>query len=236
MELLTPGTIAAGAASLLSILGFVIRKQIDSLFTYVIEKIKKSISIKFKHRLSKENVMKDVELHDLITTLRLKTGAARAHLTLFSNGEVFTNQSPAFKASNVYESLDNGVASTLATSQNVRVTMILQLISPLFDNNTGGSVIKTHKECTCTNKDKCAFPHNIFILTTDDLGPGYLREKLMNEGVIKFIYSPVTDYNNNIIGYVSIKTIKETEFTNEQLTEVCKIAQQVSYKLIKETK
>lgn len=97
----------------------------------------------WKSRTDKEEAKKEIEeasisktdyqskhsnVHDLLTTLRVETGATRAKIGHFHNGGKFLDGSPMKKFSITHESCMRGVPYDGPVLQNIHVTLFWDLI------------------------------------------------------------------------------------------------------------
>lgn len=78
---------------------------------------------------------KHSNVHDLLTTLRVETGATRAKIGHFHNGGKFLDGSPMKKFSITHESCMRGVPYDGPVLQNIHVTLFWNLIESMRDDD-----------------------------------------------------------------------------------------------------
>jgi len=74
---------------------------------------------------------KHTSVHEMLTSLRIKTGADRARIGHFHNGGKFLDGTPMKKFSVTHESCERGIPYDGANLQNILVTMFWDLIETM---------------------------------------------------------------------------------------------------------
>lgn len=80
--------------------------------------------------------MKDEQVYELLSTLRVKSDAARAQIAQFHNGGYFLDGSPMKKFSVTHESCEIGISHEAPSKQNVQLSMIQEKTKIIRDANS----------------------------------------------------------------------------------------------------
>lgn len=119
------------------------------------------------------------KVQELITELRVKSGASRVIVSLFHNGGFYSSGVPYKKASVIYETLDFGVAPVTQESQNVPLSQISDVLTEL------------------TTKT------NSFFIDTESMADGIWKYNLIKQGADNAYYCRISQ-GQKIIGYITV--------------------------------
>lgn len=122
-------------------------------------------------------------VHDLLTTLRVETGATRAKIGHFHNGGKFLDGSPMKKFSITHESCVRGVPYDGPQLQNIHVTLFWDMIENMRDNEGG-----LHK--------------------TEDMRDGYFRSYNKSNDTVAYGILPIVK-QDLYIGFIMLEWFDE---------------------------
>ena len=118
-------------------------------------------------------------LHETLTELRVKTDCARAQIVQFHNTGEFLDGISMKKLSLTHESLDKGVSSEMAVKQNLLLSMCVEGLMLLLEDDSKIYVVDTLEDSWC-------------------------KQLLENSNVIAFSFLPIKKYGQ-AIGYVMVQ-------------------------------
>ena len=118
-------------------------------------------------------------LHETLTELRLKTNCARAQIVQFHNSGEFLDGISMKKLSLTHESLDKGVSSEMPLKQNLLLSMCVDGLMLLLEDDSK-------------------------IYLVDTLGDSWCKQFLENSNVVAFSFLPLKKYGQ-AIGYVMVQ-------------------------------
>jgi hypothetical protein len=127
-------------------------------------------------------------VHDLLTTLRVETGATRAKIGHFHNGGKFLDGSPMKKFSITHESCVRGVPYDGPQLQNIHVTLFWDMVESMRDND--GILHKTEGMrdgyFRSYNKSNDTVAYSILPIIKQDLYIGFIMLEWFDEQVPPF--------------------------------------------------
>lgn len=133
---------------------------------------------------------KHSNVHDLLTTLRVETGATRAKIGHFHNGGKFLDGSPMKKFSITHESCMRGVPYDGPQLQNIHVTLFWDMIERMRDDD--GTLHKTEEMrdsyFRSYNKSNDTIVYSILPIIKQDLFIGFVLLEWFDDQV-----PPLTD-------------------------------------------
>lgn len=133
---------------------------------------------------------KHSNVHDLLTTLRVETGAARAKIGHFHNGGKFLDGSPMKKFSITHESCVRGVPYDGPQLQNIHVTLFWDMVENMRDDD--GVLHKTEdmrdSYFRSYNKSNDTIVYSILPIIKQDLFIGFILLEWFDDQV-----PPLTD-------------------------------------------
>ena len=118
-------------------------------------------------------------LHETLTELRLKTDSARAQIVQFHNTGEFLDGISMKKLSLTHESLDKGVSSEMSVKQNLLLSMCVEGLMLLLEDDSKIYIVDTLEDSWC-------------------------KQLLENSNVIAFSFLPLKKYGQ-AIGYVMVQ-------------------------------
>jgi len=118
-------------------------------------------------------------LHETLTELRLKTNCARAQIVQFHNTGEFLDGISMKKLSLTHESLDKGVSSEMSVKQNLLLSMCVEGLMLLLEDDS-----------------------KVYIV--DTLDDSWCKQLLENSNVVAFAFLPLRKYGQ-AIGYVMVQ-------------------------------
>jgi len=118
-------------------------------------------------------------LHETLTELRLKTNCARAQIVQFHNTGEFLDGISMKKLSLTHESLDKGVSSEMSVKQNLLLSMCVEGLMLLLEDDSKIYIVDTLEDSWC-------------------------KQLLENSNVIAFSFLPLKKYGQ-AIGYVMVQ-------------------------------
>jgi len=156
-------------------------------FYYLVNKGKIGMLLKERKAIKKQkielpdNVFWNVHtiLHETLTELRLKTNCARAQIVQFHNSGEFLDGISMKKLSLTHESLDKGVSSEMPLKQNLLLSMCVDGLMLLLEDDSK-------------------------IYLVDTLGDSWCKQFLENSNVVAFSFLPLKKYGQ-AIGYVMVQ-------------------------------
>jgi len=161
----------------------------------------------------------DIRLIELLSGLRVTTGADRVHLYRFHNGGDFIDGSPIKKVSCTHETVATGISHEIAGLQNIQCSINLSIIQMLSSGNNN-------------------------IVYTDSLQDSFLKSNLVSKNVKAFVVTPIYKQSlassSMIIGYLklhfcNLDNIPEENGKKVENIDIAKeCAKLVSVELLKE--
>ena len=118
-------------------------------------------------------------LHETLTELRLKTNCARAQIVQFHNSGEFLDGISMKKLSLTHESLDKGVSSEMSVKQNLLLSMCVEGLMLLLEDDSRVYIVDTLEDSWC-------------------------KQLLENSNVVAFSFLPLKKYGQ-AIGYVMVQ-------------------------------
>ena len=118
-------------------------------------------------------------LHETLTELRLKTDCARAQIVQFHNTGEFLDGISMKKLSLTHESLDKGVSSEMSVKQNLLLSMCVEGLMLLLEDDSKIYIVDTLEDSWC-------------------------KQLLENSNVVAFSFLPLKKYGQ-AIGYVMVQ-------------------------------
>jgi hypothetical protein len=134
-------------------------------------------------------VMANKAVHTLLVELRAKTGADRANVYLFHNGQVFSNLNPVWRLSCTQETCKPGVTHDIERLQNILSSTIWDCLEPLFQDM---------KE---KDKSKWSLPH---VFVVDKIPEGFFKGFLTARGIKIKIVCPLLNNRRQVVGFVAL--------------------------------
>jgi len=123
----------------------------------------------------------DLQIHDLLTELRVISGAARAAVFQFHNGEHFYSGSSIQRVSCTHESVIGGVGLSQHLQSNVPASMLAPIIEPMLAHKSG---------------------EPIEVRQIDDLADSHIKSVLMNLNVMAVAHVPLRQGEYKTVGFV----------------------------------
>jgi len=156
-------------------------------FYYLVNKGKIGMLLKERKAIKKQKVSLPDNcfwsvhtiLHETLTELRLKTDSARAQIVQFHNTGEFLDGISMKKLSLTHESLDKGVSSEMSVKQNLLLSMCVEGLMLLLEDDSKIYVVDTLEDSWC-------------------------KQLLENSNVIAFSFLPLKKYGQ-AIGYVMVQ-------------------------------
>ena len=156
-------------------------------FYYLVNKGKIGMLLKERKAIKKQKVSlpdncfwkMHTILHETLTELRLKTDSARAQIVQFHNTGEFLDGISMKKLSLTHESLDKGVSSEMSLKQNLLLSMCVEGLMLLLEDDSKVYVVDTLEDSWC-------------------------KQLLENSNVIAFSFLPLKKYGQ-AIGYVMVQ-------------------------------
>lgn len=128
---------------------------------------------------------KHSNVHDLLTTLRVESGASRAKIGHFHNGGKFLDGSPMKKFSITHESCMRGVPYDGQQLQNIHVTIFWDMVERMRDND--GMVHRTEDMrdgyFRSYNKSNDISAFSVLPIIKQDLYVGFILLEWMEEQI-----------------------------------------------------
>ena len=160
---------------------------IGTALYYLISKGKISMLLKERKEIKKQKVaLPDncfwkvhTVLHETLTELRLKTDCARAQIVQFHNTGEFLDGISMKKLSLTHESLDKGVSSEMSVKQNLLLSMCVEGLMLLLEDDSKIYIVDTLEDSWC-------------------------KQLLENSNVVAFSFLPLKKYGQ-AIGYVMVQ-------------------------------
>lgn len=160
---------------------------VGTAFYYLINKGKLGVLLKERKSIKKQKVSLPDNcfwkvhtiLHETLTELRLKTDSARAQIVQFHNTGEFLDGISMKKLSLTHESLDKGVSSEMSVKQNLLLSMCVEGLMLLLEDDS-----------------------KVYIV--DTLDDSWCKQLLENSNVIAFSFLPLKKYGQ-AIGYVMVQ-------------------------------
>ena len=156
-------------------------------FYYLVNKGKIGMLLKERKAIKKQKVALPDNcfwkvhtiLHETLTELRLKTDSARAQIVQFHNTGEFLDGISMKKLSLTHESLDKGVSSEMSVKQNLLLSMCVEGLMLLLEDDSK-------------------------IYVVDALEDSWCKQLLENSNVVAFSFLPLKKYGQ-AIGYVMVQ-------------------------------
>ena len=156
-------------------------------FYYLVNKGKIGMLLKERKAIKKQKVsLPDncfwkvhTVLHETLTELRLKTDSARAQIVQFHNTGEFLDGISMKKLSLTHESLDKGVSSEMSVKQNLLLSMCVEGLMLLLEDDSKVYMVDTLEDSWC-------------------------KQLLENSNVVAFSFLPLKKYGQ-AIGYVMVQ-------------------------------
>jgi len=160
---------------------------IGTALYYLISKGKISMLLKERKAIKKQKVALPDNcfwkvhtiLHETLTELRVKTDCARAQIVQFHNTGEFLDGISMKKLSLTHESLDKGVSSEMSVKQNLLLSMCVEGLMLLLEDDSKVYVVDTLEDSWC-------------------------KQLLENSNVVAFSFLPLKKYGQ-AIGYVMVQ-------------------------------
>tara|TARA_R100000008_G_scaffold46051_2_gene27114 strand:- start:5667 stop:6335 length:669 start_codon:yes stop_codon:yes gene_type:complete len=131
---------------------------IGTAFYYLINKGKLGMLLKERREVKKQQTVDlpdncfwnvHTVLHETLTELRVKTNCARAQIVQFHNGGEFLDGISMKKMSLTHESLDKGVSSEMSLKQNLLLSMCVEGLILLLEDDPKIYLVDELEDCWC---------------------------------------------------------------------------------------
>lgn len=174
------------------------------------------------------SVLANRKVHTLLVELRTKTGADRAYVYLFHNGQTFSNKNPLWRMSCTQESCRQGISHEIDHLQNVLASTVWDGIAPLFghdaDVGNGVRAITHHK-------------NKVYIYDIHAMNDSYFKRSLIARGIRTKIVTPIIDHRREVVGFVALNyCTDEAHITtvDKVVEDMAEVAGGIHYALIEE--
>lgn len=177
-------------------------------------------------------------ISDAIAELKGKIVADRIMVIQFHNGEVFAAQNPIWKMSCTHETVRDGVSYEAKAMHAVPISQMVIEISALWNSTwaewtkPGAVPVPGVTRYNCNGRcEKCAGEAKVVVITTEALGPSYMKDTLAAKGTLMALSSPLV-VNGRVVGFLAVDytaTRPESEDAKTRLFEVCETAKKIGY-------
>lgn len=188
-----------------------------------------------KGHIEKDDWMKNKQIDQKLTELRLSTISDRAKIFQFQNGKMYASKLPMWTLMCTNESTGTVKTTFQTYKEPVLVTSIKELLIPFFEKDLDNHQY-IHKitpdVCECSNKKNCSFPKGVYFYRISGLPPGECQGFLSAIDVKYMLSSALFDENNNVVGFLCLDYCWEDvdlKMVEQQASLLCKTAQTISY-------
>jgi len=189
----------------LILVGYVFVKIIAYTYEYYKDKNTKTHAINTHHPGTiGERLDADLYIYKELSRILFSSCASRASILNFHNGQVFSTSTPIWKFSKTYEVCENGIKSEIETTQNIMITHMTQLLTPIFTSEIN---IKGIEKIA----DSSAFPEininnfRVYKLNQEEIAHFYISSFLLNRAIQEMVYCPIFDRDQNIAGLLCLE-------------------------------
>lgn len=136
----------------------------------------------------------DMQVHDLLTELRLRLAASRASVCQFHNGEHYFSGSPIQKSTCTHESVNAGMAEAKPMSVSVPTSLLVPITEVMFQKD----------------------PKVVWV---DEIPESFARSSLESLNVIGFAAMAIRQGSQKVIGYVIVHWTYEPVTEDQHLAD-----------------
>jgi hypothetical protein len=183
------------------------------------------------HTYTRRDAEAERRVQDALVELRVATGADRAQVTQFHNGEIFSTARPSWRTSRTQEVVRPGIAYQAPRLQGVPVSHILDIIGILWGD--GEEVAGVEVFCGDAGGN-CRSP--VYGLRLEEMRDSLGRSMLMEAGVAYLLIAPLKRAGH-VVGFTGVEFCdldERVERVADLADAVVRISQALSYLLAKE--
>jgi hypothetical protein len=190
----------------LVLVGYVFVKIIAYTYDYYKNKNKNENPTSNTHHPSTigERVGSDLYIYKELSRILFSACASRVSILNFHNGQVFSTSTPIWKFSKTYEVCENGIKPEVDSTQNIMITHMTQLLTPIF---AGDINIKGIDKIA----DSTEFPDihinnfRVYRLKQEHINHFYISSFLLNRAILEMVYCPIFDKELNVVGLLCLE-------------------------------
>ena len=103
----------------------VVSPLVVGMALFAVYKLKDYVQKKRRYKSLKLNIKKNIRIQELLSELRIITGASRTYVSMFHNGNKYINGSPIIKFSRTHETVGPGVSHESTIYQDVLASILM---------------------------------------------------------------------------------------------------------------
>jgi hypothetical protein len=170
--------------------------------------VKWYLQVKYDRVHKKVDRSRDVRVHELLSEIRIRLGAARAMVYQFHNGESFFTGEPFQKLATTHESVSLGVSESTMPRIDTPVSLMATVIDKTLDQPNQCQIV-------------------------DDMPEHWCKHNLINLGVHEWRAVPM-EVGRRLIGIVNLHFTKPCGMTDEDAKWFLSKVMQIEALLIKQ--
>lgn len=187
------------------------------------KRIKALIVQKFKETSvpNSRNIEVGQKTYDILTDIMVKYDCNRVMLLEFHNGDTFSSVMPNWKLSMTYEVTDSHTPKTINYIQNVRASLVIDIVSGCFDKKYPDG-IDNHMTC----HECCG---DMIYFDVDEMANGYAKGIFQSNGS-KYLFGVPIREGKKAIGIVLIDYTEPVllDLINRQGCKLCETVNEIS--------
>ena len=189
--------------------------------------------------LSDRSIDKHLEVQQRLVELRVLTGADRAFIVQFANGEYFSPSSPSWKLTTTHEVCAPAIRFCAEQITNLQVSLFIDVLGPIMLNRELAGISRFKCEVPCPRHVPPG-TRSFYILDLNKMESSYFKQMQLSWGALHTIIL-LLKYDNNSFGMLGLNFIKSDfiDILNQPLlntlhTKICESTEIIEALIVKQ--